>query len=92
MPIHLYCIGIMFFSRKIIYFVSLQLTNSIIIQITAIINTIADIPNKILETSGIDFLIADAIIEIIKSAIIAIFLIKLIFDIYLLIKRYKRIV
>lgn len=49
-------------------------------------------PNNILETSGIDFLITDAIIEIIKSAIIAIFLIKLIFDIYLLIKRYKRII
>ena len=38
-------------------------------------------PNNILETSGIDDLITDAIIEIIKSAIIAIFLIKLIFDI-----------
>lgn len=49
-------------------------------------------PNKALEASGIDDLITDAIIEIIKSAIIAIFLIKPIFDIYLLIKRYKRIV
>ena len=92
MPIHFHCIGIMFFSRKIIYFFSLQLTNSIITHITATISKTADVPNNILETSGIEFLITDAIIEIIKSAIIATFLITPIFDIYLLIKRYKRIV
>lgn len=35
-------------------------------------------PNNILEISGIDVFIAEAIMEIIKSNIIAIFLIKLI--------------
>ena len=66
-----------------IYFFNFQLTISTTTQTTATIKTTAEAPNNIFDNSGIVPLIADAIIEMIKSTMIATFLIKPVLDIYL---------